>query len=331
MTDQIEAFTSWYQSLPQAAQIGIPIAGVAGVYLIAKHKSGLTGSQVFGPGSSQGGGTSVGPPNPNPTPNPQPNPNPVPITLPPSPINRPPTNGDLPPVGYPAPKPPGSTPGIKPISRPTKPVTIGIPEPVYTPPGGIRNQPKSSPQTRPHPYIYPTPMGRPVPGANHPVAISGMTNTYLVNGQDILHSGPYPKSSPVVVVGANPLPQATAKARASMSAAHVGASLGGSATTAKPAPVPIREQGAAVYEPGRGIVHRPIGNVQPSVRSATHVLAGKGYSISAPEHRTPARPAPARGNAYGQMIARYHAEQARKQVPTRGTSGVRLQGGRFAR
>ncbi len=51
---------AWYQGLPQAAQIGIPIVGAGAVILIAKGKGG-TGSLVSGPfGSSVGGGVASG-------------------------------------------------------------------------------------------------------------------------------------------------------------------------------------------------------------------------------------------------------------------------------
>lgn len=76
MDNPLGGFMEWYQGLPQYAQIGIPVAGAAGVFLIVKSKGGA-GSLVSGPfGSSTGGGTAGGP-LPNPAGSPPPNPAPI--------------------------------------------------------------------------------------------------------------------------------------------------------------------------------------------------------------------------------------------------------------
>ena len=62
MENPLSGVMEWYQGLPQAAQIGIPVVGVGAVYLIAKGKGsgGTGGSVVAGPfGSSTGGGQAV--------------------------------------------------------------------------------------------------------------------------------------------------------------------------------------------------------------------------------------------------------------------------------
>lgn len=65
MENPFAGITEWYSGLPQAAQIGIPLAGAVGVFVIAKGKK-AGGLGVTGPlGSSTGGGTAGGlPPNP---------------------------------------------------------------------------------------------------------------------------------------------------------------------------------------------------------------------------------------------------------------------------
>ena len=160
MTDAIENFVSWYQGLPQAAQIGIPIAGAAGVYFIAKHKGGVSGSQVTGPtssGSSDGGGTSVGPSNPTPVIAPGPpspgSPSPVPysgggLRLPPIPAVKP----------SPTVKPPGGSVQGTPVSHPVSQVIAKAP---------TLSGPNKGPIVAP--YTYPVSFGKPLPGASHPI------------------------------------------------------------------------------------------------------------------------------------------------------------------
>src|SRR5574337_479603 len=106
MTDAINDFVYWYQGLPMAAQVGIPVAGAAGIFLIARHK-GASGEQVFGPGSSVGGsgtGTAPGPPGISPI-----------LPGPPAPGSAPPSSGPgLPvPPGGGTKSPPTGTPSTK--------------------------------------------------------------------------------------------------------------------------------------------------------------------------------------------------------------------------
>ena len=59
----IEDFTAWYQNLPRWAQIGIPIAGAAGVaYIVLRNRNstGLTATGNTLPASGSGGGGSAG-------------------------------------------------------------------------------------------------------------------------------------------------------------------------------------------------------------------------------------------------------------------------------
>ena len=186
MTDAINNFALWYQGLPRAAQIGIPVAGAAGALLIAKHKSsGPQGSQVYGPGSSQGGGTVTGPGNngiavtpPGPIPPGSPPPNPIPYTRP---LLKPPPGSG---TGG------GSTGG----GGKLPPVLNNTPErsplPALAPP----------PKPATNPYYYPTAFGKPLPGANHPI-YTGQGNAYIVNGQDIALSGRPPTINPTVQIG----------------------------------------------------------------------------------------------------------------------------------
>lgn len=128
MENPLSGVMEWYQGLPQAAQIGIPVVGAGAVFLIAKGKGGgggIGGSVVAGPfGASNGGGSGNGGNTPPPTPTPKPKPKPVP----------PPHGKPLPPVrpGHPGhghhppkPSPPGSHKPLPPVRPPVKPWSPG--------------------------------------------------------------------------------------------------------------------------------------------------------------------------------------------------------------
>lgn len=165
MDNPLAGVMEWYQGLPQAAKIGIPVVGVGAVFLIAKSKgSGGAGSLITGPfgsssggggtsgggtssggtsgggtgsggtsgGGTSGGGTGGGNPKPKPAPNPQPKPKPKPA----------------PGHGY------GTHPGSKPIRKPvptTKPKkegTGGKAPPLHHLPSGHIHQALDGP--KPH-------------------------------------------------------------------------------------------------------------------------------------------------------------------------------------
>lgn len=136
--EAIDNAIAWYQGLPQAAQIGIPIAAGAGILLVAKYKKGgATGTQVTGPvsGDSSGGGGGI---------------NPLPSGTPPPPIGI--TGGDVPPGGggtfpHPSPNPGYTAPGsgsTAPTSTGGGPYHAPAPQPVkrlgiaYNPPSASR-------------------------------------------------------------------------------------------------------------------------------------------------------------------------------------------------
>lgn len=257
MTDAIENFVSWYQGLPQAAQIGIPIAGAAGVYFIAKHKGGVSGSQVTGPtssGSSDGGGTSVGPSNPTP----------VIAPGPPAPGSPPPVHSFGPPVPAvywgskptPSVKPPGGGSGGTPVSHPVSQVIAKAP---------TLSGPNKGPIVAP--YTYPVSFGKPLPGASHPI-YTGQGNSYIVNGQDIAKSGTPPKIRPHTQIGPTPAAQkahvtqadvkGSAKPLSSEARQHQAVARGFSyprpAPVRHPAPVVTnRSSGLAAVRGGRGL------------------------------------------------------------------------------
>lgn len=134
MENPLSGVMEWYQGLPQAAQIGIPVVGAGAVFLIAKGKGGggTGGAVVAGPfGSSSGGGSgNTGGNTPPPTPTPKPKPQPHPFKPPVRP--------------KPRPKPPG-TGGGHPVKPPTKPFGKGMPIPKAIPIGKKPTQPHLAP------------------------------------------------------------------------------------------------------------------------------------------------------------------------------------------
>ena len=129
MENPLSGMMEWFSGLPSYAQIGIPVAGAAGIFLIAKKGGsggGASGAYVNGPYGSSAGGGGIDTSLPAPTPAPAPDPSPVPggggIS----------GGGSNNPGGTGQPSPTGSPlPGRRPISHPLPPVYPHRLPPVY--------------------------------------------------------------------------------------------------------------------------------------------------------------------------------------------------------
>lgn len=154
MENPLSGIMEWYQGLPQAAQIGIPVVGVGAVFLISR-KGGGSGSLVSGPfGSSTGGGQAAsgagnagGSDGGGGSPTPKPTPKPVPVT--PKPV---PGSGGFHPNPHPIPP-------VHPGGRPHPPGSGNGTHGGYRPPVGSGHKPL--------PVVRPAPLQRPHLPSSH--------------------------------------------------------------------------------------------------------------------------------------------------------------------
>lgn len=208
MDNPLSGVMEWYQGLPQAAQIGIPVVGVGAVFLISRKggSSSGGGSVVAGPfGSSSGGGQASsgagnagGSNGSGGSPSPKPQPKPIPPVRPPQPT----------PIPKPVPKsiPPGHGyhPPIKPVTTP-KPEPIKPKAPVITkghlPSSHIQQHPALAKPHLPSSHIMSAPNTKSAAVGYLPPQTSKTPNAALRSGK-LYEGGPTsgPKITPTKVI-----------------------------------------------------------------------------------------------------------------------------------